>query len=161
MNATYALLAHSWAGLVIAGLVAAVGWLVAGAARWAGRPRARFAGYLLYACAAALAVLSVLAVVRIHRAEAGHPPMGTLVDVGGYRLHVVAEGDARGGPTVVWISGGHASGLSIHHLHKAVRGETRSILFDRPGTGWSDTGPFPASTRREAEQLHTLLANSK
>jgi pimeloyl-ACP methyl ester carboxylesterase len=41
-----------------------------------------------------------------------------------------------------------------------MRGETRSILFDRPGTGWSDTGPFPVSTRREAEELNTLLTNA-
>lgn len=160
MNTIYALLTHAWGGLVIAGVVAAAGWLMARAARWIGRRRLRFVGYLVVAFAFLLATGSLLATVRIQRAEAGHPPMGALVDVGGYRLHVLAEGDARGGPTVVWIGGGHAAGLSMHHLHKAMRSETRSILFDRPGTGWSDTGPFPASTRREAEELRTLLENS-
>jgi pimeloyl-ACP methyl ester carboxylesterase len=160
MNTIYALLAHAWGGMVIAGAAGAVGWLIARAARWVGRPRLRFVGYLVVALAALLAAGSLLAIVRIQRAEAGHPPMGALVDVGGYRLHVLAEGDARGGPTVVWIGGGHAAGLSMYHLHKALRGETRSLVFDRPGTGWSDTGPFPASTRREAEELRTLLERS-
>jgi pimeloyl-ACP methyl ester carboxylesterase len=157
MNTIYALLAHAWGGLVVAGAVGAVGWLIARAARWVGHPRVRFVGYFVYLLAALLAAGSVIAILRIQRAEAGYPPMGMLVDVGGYRLHVLAEGDARGGPTVIWIGGGHAAGLSMYHLHKAIRGETRSILFDRPGTGWSDTGPFPASTRREAEELRTLL----
>lgn len=157
MNTIYALLSQSWAGLVIAALVAAAGWLVTRGARRVGLPRLRLAGYLAFALAVLLAAGSLLAIVRVQRAQVGHPPVGTLVDVGGYRLHVLAEGDPRGGPTVVWIGGGHAAGLSMHHLHKAMRNETRSILFDRPGTGWSDTGPMPASTAREAHELRTLL----
>ena len=65
--------------------------------------------------------------------------------------------DAKGGPTVVWITGSHESGNQLNHLHKAMRQETRSIQFDRPGTGWSDPGPFPRRTGREAEELATLL----
>jgi pimeloyl-ACP methyl ester carboxylesterase len=45
----------------------------------------------------------------------------------------------------------------MHHLHRAFRGETRSILIDRPGTGWSDTGPFPRTTAREAEEVVLAL----
>jgi pimeloyl-ACP methyl ester carboxylesterase len=58
---------------------------------------------------------------------------------------------------VLWFAGGHASGLAIHHLHRAFCDETRSILIDRPGTGWSDTGPFPRSTAREAEEVVLAL----
>jgi pimeloyl-ACP methyl ester carboxylesterase len=58
---------------------------------------------------------------------------------------------------VVWFAGGHASGYAMHHLHRAFRGETRSILIDRPGTGWSDTGPFPRTTAREAEEVVLAL----
>ncbi len=159
-NAVYTLLAHSWSGLVIAALVAGLGWLIARTARWRGYPRVRFVGYAIYALALLLAVGSIVAIVRISRAEAGHPPMGKLVDVGGYRMHILAEGDAKGGPTLVWIPGGHGPGLALYHLHKAMRGETRSILFDRSGAGWSDTGPFPNSTKREAEELNTLLNNA-
>lgn len=160
MNTIYALLAHSWSGLVIAALVAGLGWLIVRAARWRGYPRVRFAGYAIYALALLLAVGSVVAVVRISWAEAGHPPMGKLVDVGGYRMHIMAEGEAKGGPTLVWIPGGHAPGLALYPFHKAMRNETRSILFDRPGMGWSDTGPFPRRTAREAEELKTLLDNA-
>lgn len=73
-------------------------------------------------------------------------------------MHVLAEGAAREGrPPVVWFAGGHACGYAIHHLHRAFRGDTRSILIDRPGTGWSDTGPFPRTTAREAEEMVLAL----
>jgi pimeloyl-ACP methyl ester carboxylesterase len=58
---------------------------------------------------------------------------------------------------VIWFAGGHASGYAMHHLHRAFRGETRSILIDRPGTGWSDTGTFPRTTAREAEEVVLAL----
>lgn len=160
MNTIYALLAHAWGGLVIAAVVALFGWMVVVVARWRRYRLFRFVGYAVYALAALLAVGSSIAFVRIRNAEGGVPPMGRLVDVGGYRLHILAEGDAKGGPTLVWFGGGHPSGLALYHLHKAMRSETRSILFDRPGTGWSDTGPFPNSTGREAEELRTLLDNA-
>ena len=95
--------------------------------------------------------------IDISRLALSHPPPGTLVDVGGYQLHILAEGDAGDGPTVIWIPGGHGQGLALYHLHAAIRDETRSILFDRPGTGWSDPGPFPRRTALEAEELATLL----
>ncbi|MGH9898305.1 MAG: alpha/beta fold hydrolase, partial [Pyrinomonadaceae bacterium] len=160
MNTIYALLAHSWSGLVIAAIVAGLGWLIVYAARWLGYPRARFVGYAVYGLAGLLALGSMVAIVRISRAQRRYPPMGKLVDVGGYRMHILAEGDAKGGPTLVWIPGSHAPGLALYHLHKVMRNETRSILFDRPGTGWSDTGPFPRRTAREAEELQMLLDNA-
>ncbi|HRD95966.1 MAG TPA: alpha/beta hydrolase [Rubrivivax sp.] len=153
-NALLALLGHEPAGLLIAALVALI-WcglaLVAPAAlRWP-----------LTAVGAVLGLLLGLASVRhlwtLSRARRATPAPGRLIDVGGYRVHLLAEGSApRGRVPVVWFAGGHASGYSMHHLHRAFRGETRSILIDRPGTGWSDTGPFPRTTAREAEEV--LLA---
>jgi predicted enzyme related to lactoylglutathione lyase/pimeloyl-ACP methyl ester carboxylesterase len=157
MSPIYTLLSHSWSGLVIAAIVALLGLL---ATRFRRRRLVRWTGLALCGLALLLAAASLFALYHIHRAERSHPPLGRLVDVGGYRLHLLAEGDAKGGPTLVWIPGGHSPGLALHHLHKAMRGETRSILFDRPGTGWSETGPFPVTTPREAEALHRLLANA-
>ncbi len=157
MSMIYSLLSHSWGGLVIAALVAGVGLLLARVGRWR---IVRWVGFAVCALALLLAAGSVVAIVRIARANRAYPPPGRLVDVGGQRMHIWAEGDARGGPTVIWIPGGHSQGLGLYHLHKAMRGETRSILFDRFGTGWSDAGPFPRSTAREAEELNTLLDNA-
>ncbi len=163
MNTLYLVLSYPWVGLVIASIVELIGWSIVRLARIREKSPLRFlrfAGYAVYLLAALLAIGSLRAIFQIRKAEAAHPPMGRLVDVGGYRLHILAEGEAKGGPTLVWIPGGHAQGLSMYHLHKAMRGETRSILYDRPGTGWSDRGPLPTSTRREAEELKTLLDNA-
>ncbi|WP_397533657.1 alpha/beta fold hydrolase [Roseateles sp.] len=86
------------------------------------------------------------------------PAPGRLVDMGGYRIHVQAEGEPlEGRPTVLWFAGGHTAGNAMHHLHRAFRGRTRSILIDRPGTGWSDAGPFPRTTAREADEVLRML----
>ncbi|MCA0243429.1 MAG: alpha/beta hydrolase [Proteobacteria bacterium] len=145
-DAALALLSRDWAGLLIAALMACAAWAVG----WWALP-----GLLL---ALVLALASLRHLFALARARRAHPPPGRMVDLGGYRVHVLAEGEARDGrPPVLWFAGGHAGGHAIHHLHRAFRGETRSILIDRPGTGWSDTGPFPRSTAREAEEMVLAL----
>jgi len=164
----YPLLAHPWGGAVIGLIVAAisVSLLVCSRRLRAGQPtgRARVVrvlGVLVGAFSAFVLTGAAISMIEIRRLADAHPPPGTLVDVGGYRMHILAEGDAGGGPTVIWIPGGHAQGLALHHLHAAVRGETRSILFDRPGTGWSDPGSFPRRTATEAVELATLLEEAR
>ena len=51
---------------------------------------------------------------------------------------------------IIFIPGGHGAGYGFYNYHKIFRTETRSILFDRPATGWSDVGPFPRTSYREA-----------
>jgi pimeloyl-ACP methyl ester carboxylesterase len=154
-NALLAVLSHDAAGLLVAALV---GLLFFGLARVA--PDAL--RMPLVAVGVALSLLLGLASARhlwtLSRARRATPPPGRLVDVGGYRVHLLAEGDVPPGRVpVIWFAGGHASGYGMHHLHRAFRGETRSILIDRPGTGWSDTGPFPRTTAREADEMVLAL----
>ena len=160
----YTLLSHPWGGVATGAGVAAVGVFLLIASRHprsgprTGRARlARALGVLVAAFSVVVLVAALVSMIEIRRLAGEHPPPGTLVDVGGYRMHILAEGDSRDGPTVIWIPGGHAQGLALYHLHAAIRGETRSILFDRPGTGWSDPGPFPRRTATEAVELATLL----
>ena len=116
----------------------------------------------LIAVGTALGLLLGLASLRhlwtLSRTRRATPAPGRLIDLGGYRVHLLAEGSVPlGRVPVVWFAGGHASGYAMHHLHRAFRGETRSILIDRPGTGWSDTGPFPRTTAREADEMVLAL----
>ena len=143
-----------------AGLIIALALALAGAL--AGLALGGVTGKAIAACfvglAAVLAVGSLRHLLTLARVRRAHPPPGRLIDLGGYRVHVLAEGQARDGrPPVVWFAGGHAGGFAIHHLHRVFRGETRSILIDRPGTGWSDTGPFPRTTAREADEMVLAL----
>lgn len=150
-----ALGSREWAGLVIALFGAALFGLLARAVGGAAGGTLALVGV---AGASVLALASFRHLRTLRRARLAHPPPGRMIDLGGYRVHVLAEGLARDDrPPVVWFAGGHASGLAIHHLHRAFRDETRSILIDRPGTGWSDTGPFPRTTAREADEVVLAL----
>jgi pimeloyl-ACP methyl ester carboxylesterase len=153
----YAFLSHWWSGLVIAAVVALSGWLLVRIGSRPGRRPARWIGLVIASIGFLLAIGSAIGLARVALAMRKHPAPGRLVDVGGYRIHILAEGEAKGRPTLIWIPGAHAPGYALYHLHKAIRGEARSILFDRPGTGWSDVGPFPRRTAREAQELATLL----
>jgi pimeloyl-ACP methyl ester carboxylesterase len=154
-TALLALLSRDGSGLLVAVALAALAGIV-------GRMLGGLVGQVITAIgvitALGLALASLRHLMTLARARRRHPPPGRLVDLGGYRVHILAEGRVRDGrPPVVWFAGGHASGLAIHHLHRAFRDETRSILIDRPGTGWSDTGPFPRTTAREADEVVLAL----
>jgi pimeloyl-ACP methyl ester carboxylesterase len=154
-DSALALLSRDWAGLLVAALVAVMAWALSMRTLGGMGTFVLSAGWL---AATALALASLRHQLALARARRDHPPPGQLVDLGGYRVHLLAEGTVRKGrPPVIWFAGGHASGYAIHHLHRAFRGETRSILIDRPGTGWSDAGPFPRTTAREAEEMVLAL----
>lgn len=159
LNAIYALLSHPFGGAIVGTAILVPGLLVA----WLTRRRgwaARLPALLPAVLGVIVTGMGVTGGVAQQRAMAAVSPPGKLVDVGGFRLHLLAEGNAHGGPTVVWIPGAHEQGNALYHLHRTMRGETRSILFDRAGTGWSDPGPFPRRTRVEAEELEKLLRHA-
>lgn len=152
IQSLYEFLAHPASGILIAGLVLVAAAL---AYRWQ-----RLVAYGAGVLGLILLAGAALGYFRTQQAAGRNRPQGKLVDAGGYKIHLLAEGEAKGGPVLVWLSGGHGPGLALYHLHKALRGETRSILVDRPGTGASDPGPFPRTTAREAEEVRTALANA-
>lgn len=152
-NFLLALLSRDWAGVPVALAVAGVGGgLVGFGSDWV-----VVLGGLLVTVGVVLLAGAVRHLVLVtRRAEAERPP-GRLVDVGGHRIHVLAEGDAGGGLTVVWMPGGHAPGEEFGQLHAMLAASTRSVLVDRFGTAWSDVGPFPRTTAAEAEELLAAL----
>ena len=105
--------------------------------------------------AATGALYQALATARDARA---YPPPGRLVDVGGYRLHLLCVGE--GSPTVVLeaVSGGLS--LDWAWVQPEVGRATRVYAYDRAGRGWSDAGPAPRDAHQIAGELHTLLGNA-
>ncbi|MFD8783220.1 alpha/beta fold hydrolase [Kitasatospora sp. NPDC059599] len=153
-NSFLALLSRDWLGVPVALVVVGVGGgLVGVGAAWAVA-----LGGLALAGGVLLAVGAVRHVVLVAREARENPPPGRLVDVGGHRMHVLAEGEAGAGPTVVWMPGGHTPGEDFRELHTMLSARARSVLVDRLGTGWSDVGPFPRTTAAEAEELPAALA---
>jgi pimeloyl-ACP methyl ester carboxylesterase len=102
-----------------------------------------------------LLVAGQIAKARLH---SQHPPIGQLVDIGGYRLHLSCQGS--GGPTVILESGSGVPGLNWALVQPEVVQQTRVCWYDRAGLGWSDPSPHPRTVAVMAEELHTLLARA-
>lgn len=88
-----------------------------------------------------------------------NPPPGTLVDVGGFRLHLHCAGE--GSPTIVLDAALGASSLSWSLVQPELARLSRVCSYDRGGFGWSDPGPMPRTADRIAEELHTLLERAR
>ncbi|MBX9627075.1 MAG: alpha/beta hydrolase [Gemmataceae bacterium] len=96
-------------------------------------------------------------------AQAPAPAGPQRVDVGGYKLTLLARGE--GGPTVVIDAGAGEPPVesgSWTPVCDAVAKTNRVVLYDRAGLGSSDPAPTkPRTFRDAARDLHTLLANAK
>ncbi len=94
-----------------------------------------------------------------------YPPLGQLVDVGGYKLHLYCTGENAGDrPTVVLETGLGGLGSTSSAwgwVQPAVAKTTRVCAYDRAGLGWSDPSPKARDAVQIASELHTLLRNSQ
>jgi pimeloyl-ACP methyl ester carboxylesterase len=82
-------------------------------------------------------------------------PLGTLVDAGGYRVHLYCTG--AGSPTVVVAGGGFSFDWGL--VQPKISTLTRICAWDPSGTAWSDPfprNPKPTCTDRVTE-LHEVL----
>ncbi len=84
------------------------------------------------------------------------------VDAGGHRLRLFVSG--TGSPAVVFESGGTGgSGPPLESWERVqvpVSTFTRTVAYDRAGTGFSALGPKPRDGRQIAVELHTALRNA-
>src|SRR2546426_12495516 len=100
-------------------------------------------GILLLSVVAVGALYQRIGAIRSARACVAP---GTMVDVGGHRLHLVCAGS--GSPTVVFESGIAASSLSWTHVLRDVATFTRACAYDRAGLAWSDAAQGPRTLAR-------------
>ncbi|MGN2641480.1 alpha/beta fold hydrolase [Nocardia takedensis] len=90
--------------------------------------------------------------------EPGSPPIGERVRVAGRHLFLLRAGE--GGPAVVFLPGAGGVGLDYLNLHRAVAEFTTSVLYDRGGTGWSESADLPRTASEVATELRSLLAEA-
>lgn len=84
-----------------------------------------------------------------------HPPLGTLVDVGGNKLHVFTSGN--GSPTVICDAGLGGTSLGWTFVQSELSKFTRVCSYDRAGYAWSEVSPSKRTSANIVEELHTLL----
>jgi pimeloyl-ACP methyl ester carboxylesterase len=81
--------------------------------------------------------------------------LGRLYDVEGRRLLLHHSG--TGGPAVVFAPGAGLVGLDYLNIHDRVSQFTTSVLYDRAGTGWSDSVKLPRTAAVVTDELRGLL----
>ena len=101
-------------------------------------PRSRRGPYAIVLLSLASAG-ALYQLIGARRSARRYLPPGTLVDVGGHRLHAVCAG--RGMPPVVFESGIAASSLSWTRVLPGIATFTQACAYDRAGLAWSDVRP--------------------
>jgi pimeloyl-ACP methyl ester carboxylesterase len=87
------------------------------------------------------------------------PPLGKLVDIGGYRIHLNCTG--KGKQTVILSPGAGDFSFVWSLVQTKVSGFARVCSYDRAGTAWSDPGPVPRTMRQEAYEVRSALHAAK
>ncbi len=87
-----------------------------------------------------------------------YPPVGKMVDIGGYRLHIQDSG--KGPIPVVFDAGMGCNSLEWEHVQTEASKFTRACSYDRAGNGWSDESPLERTSENIVEELRTLLKNA-
>jgi hypothetical protein len=83
------------------------------------------------------------------------PPLGKLVDVGGYKVHLYCTG--AGSPTVVIVGAGFSFDWGL--VQPEVANITQVCSYDHSGIAWSDDGPADSCALRVRE-IHEALKNA-
>ena len=100
------------------------------------------------------ALLCMAAGVQTPPSTALPKPPGSLVDVGGRRLHAICTGS--GSPTVVLEAGASSFAIDWTLVQRAVQRTHRVCAYDRADMGWSDPSGNAAAVNT-ARDLHSLL----
>lgn len=82
-------------------------------------------------------------------------PPGSLVDIGGYRLHIWCMGSGK--PTVILDSGLGGGAFNWPRIQPEVAKFTEVCAYDRAGLGYSDPGPRPRTSGQIAKELAKLI----
>jgi pimeloyl-ACP methyl ester carboxylesterase len=82
-------------------------------------------------------------------------PLGKMVDLGGYRIHLDCTGSGK--QTVVLSPGGGDFSFAWYLVQQRLQSSARVCSYDRAGSAWSDPGPQPLTLRQEAYELELAL----
>jgi len=101
--------------------------------------------------AALAAALAATAQSPVHEPA----PLGKMVDLGGYRIHLYCTGVGK--QTVVLSPGGGDFSFAWYLVQERLQSSARVCSYDRAGSAWSDPGPQPLTSRQEAYELESAL----
>ncbi|MBP6870349.1 alpha/beta hydrolase [Candidatus Babeliales bacterium] len=89
-----------------------------------------------------------------------YPAVGKMVDIGGYKLHMIDSGKNYKGPVIVMDGGAGCNALDWALVQPEIAKFARVITYDRAGYGWSDASPLERTSENIVEELRTMLKNA-
>lgn len=89
-----------------------------------------------------------------------HAPAGRLITVNGHSMHIFSKGN--GSATVVCASGWAIPSpyVDLYPLWNEMSKRTRTVVYDRPGYGWSEVTDAPRDIDTITREVHQLLENA-
>ncbi len=105
-------------------------------------------------CKIVSAYIFILLLINSLSAQSPVSPPGELVEVNGYKLHLIKEGS--GGPPVVMFHGAGDIGLIWNLVLPGVGKFSQAIAVDQAGEGWSQHG-HAIHMWQQAYDTHTAL----
>ena len=102
-------------------------------------------------------LIVMVRIATLAQTTAGTPPapLGKVIDVGGYRVHLYCTG--TGSPIVVIVGAGYSFDWGL--VQPEVAKFTQVCTYDHSGTVWSDSGSKDSCPLRVSE-VHTALKNA-
>ncbi|KOA20112.1 arylesterase [Clostridium homopropionicum DSM 5847] len=84
---------------------------------------------------------------------------GKLISINGHKMHIYGEGKANNSPTVLFTSGWRTPSAYVDYypLQKEISKYTRTIVYERPGYGWSEIAKGERDIDTITNELHELL----
>lgn len=107
-----------------------------------------------------LVVILGTVILAFGQSKLGAAP-GTMIDVGGHKLHINCAGPLDAKPVVIFEAGGGAFSKNWTGVQSLLARQVRACAYDRAGLGWSGPGPAPRTLKQEVFELHTLLKVAK
>lgn len=101
------------------------------------------------------AILMAAFTAGAYAQSADPAPLGKMVDLGGYRLHLYCTG--KGKQTIVLSPGGGDFSVAWYLVQQRLESSARICSYDRAGSAWSDAGPQPMTMRQEAAEVERAL----
>ncbi len=89
------------------------------------------------------------------QAKMNFPPPGTLVQVGGYQLHIHKQGS--GSPTILMEAGSGETSLSWRDIPTELAKHATVVTYDRAGYAWSESAPTERTGANIVKELHSAL----
>jgi|GEM_PF-2218359 len=86
-----------------------------------------------------------------------YSPVGKMVDVNNHKINVYSKG--KGNVTVVFSSGMTipSTYADMYSLYNEISKYTKTVVYDRPGHGWSEITDVPRDTDSLVNEMHTAL----